>query len=261
MLQITEQYLDWQSQRIYLKTWQPTQASTLAPIVLLHESLGSTQQWKAFPEQLANACQRTVISYDRLGFAKSSPLQGVPELTFIQAETPILLALVQALGLTQVVLYGHSVGGAMAACFAAQYPNICQALILEAAQSHVEPQTLAGIQQAKTFFSAPNNLERLAKYHHQQAQWVLDAWTETWLDPAFAKWDLSQQLDTIQVPSLILFGSTDQYGSLAQAQGYQELCSHPDSKLCVLPEVGHFPHKTATPQVLTAVSQFLTAQQ
>jgi pimeloyl-ACP methyl ester carboxylesterase len=44
-----------------------------APLVLMHDSLGSVDLWREFPAQLAAATGREVIAYDRLGFGHSDP--------------------------------------------------------------------------------------------------------------------------------------------------------------------------------------------
>ena len=43
-------------------------------IVFLHDSLGSVQLWRDFPEKLAEATQCNVLVYDRLGYGKSFPM-------------------------------------------------------------------------------------------------------------------------------------------------------------------------------------------
>ena len=60
---------------LFVKRWQPQtgagNAPGKAPIVLMHDSLGSVALWRDFPEQLAVATSREVIAYDRLGFGQS----------------------------------------------------------------------------------------------------------------------------------------------------------------------------------------------
>ena len=58
--------------QVFVRHW-PVAGSTLAPIVLLHDSLGCVALWRDFPAQLAAASGRDVIAYDRLGYGQSSP--------------------------------------------------------------------------------------------------------------------------------------------------------------------------------------------
>ncbi|HIE1369683.1 TPA: alpha/beta fold hydrolase, partial [Burkholderia sola] len=53
--------------RLFAKRWRAGPARhAVAPIVLLHDSLGCVDLWRDFPAQLARATQRDVIAYDRL---------------------------------------------------------------------------------------------------------------------------------------------------------------------------------------------------
>ncbi|HBY36499.1 MAG TPA: alpha/beta hydrolase, partial [Delftia acidovorans] len=67
---------------IYVRRWQAPaagegeQGPARAPIVLLHDSLGSVALWRDFPQQLAEATRRDVLAYDRLGFGQSDPYPG-----------------------------------------------------------------------------------------------------------------------------------------------------------------------------------------
>jgi pimeloyl-ACP methyl ester carboxylesterase len=62
--------------RVFVRRWAG--GSDRAPIVLLHDSLGSVEQWRAFPQALATATHRDVIAYDRLGFGHSSARDAQP---------------------------------------------------------------------------------------------------------------------------------------------------------------------------------------
>ena len=177
-----ELYLEIPQGQIYVKRWIVDQKNSFknAPIILFHESLGSVELWRDFPEQLALATQRDVIAYDRIGFGQSSVQVHSLELNFIEQEVQDTFSfLFEALGINKFVAMGHSVGGGMAAVCAAWYPFNCVALITESAQAMVEDVTLAGIRKAKVNFKNEKFFNRLAKYHADKTQWVLDAWTET----------------------------------------------------------------------------------
>ena len=131
---------------LFARCWRSVQ-SERAPVVLIHDSLGCTELWRDFPPALAAATSRTVISYDRLGFGKSTARQGRPGTDFIHEEAEVYVpALLHGLGVSDFVVFGHSVGGAMALALAALCAGRCEAVITEAAQAFVEPRTLAGIE-------------------------------------------------------------------------------------------------------------------
>ena len=66
-------HLELHGGRTYLRRWQPAIVEGATPILLLHDSLGSVEQWHGFPAQLAQRLRRPVIAYDRPGFGRSSP--------------------------------------------------------------------------------------------------------------------------------------------------------------------------------------------
>ncbi len=233
---------------------EPDVSQDLAPILLFHESLGCIDLWRRFPENLALATGRPVIAYDRLGFGRSDAHPGKLGAYFIPDEADTIVPLLRdQLEIDRFVACGHSVGGGMAITTAARFPNDCAALITIGAQAFAERQTLDGIRLAKTEFAKPENLGRLKKYHGDKAKWVVDAWIETWLDPAFADWNLNDAIAHVRCPVLAVHGERDEYGSkehpqrIADGRGTVE----------ILPGVGHVPHRENEPRLLAIIARFL----
>lgn len=242
---------------LFVRTWQPDEPAEKTPIILFHDSLGCVDLWRGFPEALCNATQRTVIAYDRYGYGKSSANPTPQPLDFVSQEAEIYVpALSEQLNISKFIAFGHSVGGGMAVHCAAKYPDVCEALITEAAQAFVEERTLAGIREAKDMFAAPINVDRLKKYHGEKAQWVLDAWIETWLSSGFADWSLRDVLPQVQCPVLTIHGDDDEYGSLAHPNMIVEGVSG-DATLKVMQGCKHVPHREDESTVLEAVVGFL----
>lgn len=251
--------LPFHENQIYVKEWQPEPIhdANQACIILIHESLGSVALWKDFPKQLAEITQRRVFAYDRLGFGQSSALTDPLELNFVQLEAEqSFTQLIQYFKLEKFIVMGHSVGGGMASSCATIFPTQCKAVIVESAQSCVEEVTLAGIREAKINFKNEKLFQRLAKYHAEKTQWVLDAWTETWLSAEFKNWNLDQILPKVYCPMLILHGELDQYATLAQPQRFAEL-TRGEKQLVIIPDCGHFPHFEKTEIVLQSIQLFL----
>lgn len=245
---------------IFHRTWTPAAGGRNtrdeAPIVLFHDSLGCLELWRDFPSRLSEATGRTVIAYDRLGFGRSGLLSELPSLAFIaqEAETGFR-AIVDQLGLERFVAFGHSVGGGMAIHCAAAFPAQCEALITESAQVFAEDRTLDSIRIARETFKDPGLLQRLARYHGPRAKWVVDAWTETWLAPGFAHWNLLKVLPQVKCPVLALHGEEDEYGTVRHPTLIGELCAA--ATVHVLPGVGHVPHRHCADDILLRIREFL----
>lgn len=231
-----------------------------ATIVLFHDSLGCVELWRDFPQQLAIATGLRVVAYDRLGFGRSDPYPATLPLTFIHDEALFAIPrLCEQLGLSTIIPFGHSVGGPMAIATAACLPDKCPAVITESAQSFVEERTISGVRAAKTEFTRPDQIERLARYHGAKARWVLDAWIETWLSPAFADWSLDDDLGAVACSVLALHGDQDEYGSPEHPNRIARM-SNGLSRVVILEGCGHVPHREHPERVLSEVSQFLREQ-
>jgi pimeloyl-ACP methyl ester carboxylesterase len=244
--------------RLFARVWSAGRVSkALPPIVLMHDSLGSVELWREFPARLATATGHPVVAYDRLGFGRSDPHPATLETPgFVRDEASVSIpALRSGLGIERTILFGHSVGGAMAIVAAAEADATTVAVITEAAQVFAEDRTLAAISAAKKAFATPGQLERLARYHGAKAGWVLNAWTESWLAPAFASWTIEDDLRRLRCPMLAMHGDRDEYGSHAHPERIAALVPT-RAHIVLFDDCGHVPHREQTDAVLTAVRTF-----
>jgi pimeloyl-ACP methyl ester carboxylesterase len=242
---------------VYVRQWTPETISTDAPMVLLHDSLGCVDLWRDFPGELALSLQRPVLAYDRLGFGKSTARSGLPAINFIEEEAEIYFPAVRnALGFASFSLFGHSVGGGMALMIAAAQGGNCELVVTESAQAFVEQRTRDGIMAAKELFQSPEQLKKLAKWHGDKAQWVLAAWTETWLSPEFSSWSLIPSLGKVLCPVLAIHGDLDEYGSLEFPRSIVSNVKGP-AQMAILEQCGHVPHREQQAKVLQLVASFI----
>ena len=244
--------------RLFVREWPGADAADAPPpLVLLHDSLGSVELWRDFPARLREATGRRVIAYDRAGFGRSDARTEPPSFDFVAEEaTTWFPRLREALGVDRFALLGHSVGGGMAVHIAAHHADACTALATIAAQAFVEARTLDGLRAARVSFAEPGALERLARYHGDKAPWVLAAWLDTWLDPAFAGWSLAPVLPAVRCPVLALHGELDEYGSAAHPRLIGELAGGP-ATVQILPGAGHVPQREQPGDVVRRVAEFL----
>lgn len=236
-------------------TWRAEHA--LPPILLMHDSLGCVQVWRDFPAQLAAATGHAVIAYDRLGFGGSQPHPGPLDARFIRDEAlRSVPALRDALGIDRMIVFGHSVGAAMAVTTGAEWIDATVAVMAESPLAFVEDRTLRGIRDSKVDFQDPAKRQRLARYHGSKSDWVLDAWTETWLSPSFAAWNLDDDLRRLRCPLLVMHGERDPYGSTAHPKRMHALGPTP-TDVVIFDQCGHAPHREHPDRVLRSVRQFL----
>jgi len=241
---------------VSVRAWGPGH-SHRPPVILLHDSLGSVEQWRDFPAALAAASGRQVLAYDRLGFGRSTARAERPSVDFVAEEAMSFFPPIpRALGITRFALFGHSVGGAMALTIAASQAAACEAVITEAAQAFVDPGTLAGIRAAKALFATPEQFARIVRWHGEKARWVLDAWTEVWLSHEFSSWSLDQVLGKVTCPVLAIHGDRDEYGPLAFPRRIASGVAGP-SELAILADCGHVPHREKREEVLALTCGFL----
>ena len=227
---------------------------------MLHDSLGCVEMWRDLPQQLAHALNCRVIAYDRLGFGRSDRQHQQIAPNFIDTEPRQDFAHVLAhFGVNRFVVLGHSVGGVMAVHVAAQYPQQCLAVVSISAIVFNEAITVASVAQAKTAFQDPAQRDRLAKYHADNTQWVLDSWTETWLSPAFVNWSLLPALKQVVAPLLWIQGRADEYASARHAEHVLQTVTQNRCQIDLFHDVGHFPHRERPLEVLQKIACFVTA--
>lgn len=242
--------------RLFAQRWRGRDDAA-APIVLLHDSLGSVELWRDFPARLAAASGRATIAYDRLGFGRSDPHPGRLDAGFVAAQAHEGFAHVrEAFALERFVVFGHSVGGGMAVACAARFAAHCAGLITESAQAFVEDRTREGILAARAAFADPAQVERLRKYHGDKAEWVLRAWIDTWLAPDFADWNLDAELARVTCPLLAIHGERDEYGSVRHPERIAAGVAGP-ATLRIVQGCGHVPHRERGEEVLETIGGWL----
>lgn len=254
--QIVIEHGPFSNQCIYAKKWVPSHSITQSPLILLHDSLGCVGLWRDFPALLANALSRPVIAYDRLGFGLSSARSDSVTSNFIAEEATVIFPHIKRyFSFEQFALLGHSVGGGMAIYIGA-YEKTCEAVITMAAQAYVEDKTLAGIRQAQIAFSDDAQVNRLRKWHSDKTEWVLNAWINTWLSPSFKDWTLADCINDVTCPVLAIHGDNDEYGSNAFPRYITDNVSG-ESKLLIMNECGHSPHKERASETIAVIAHFI----
>ncbi|MCK8520518.1 alpha/beta hydrolase [Aquimarina sp. D1M17] len=244
-------------QRLRFSTDPKLIKGSTSVIIFLHDSLGCIELWRKFPNKIGELTGCNVISYDRLGYGKSSSFSYKKRGNdYLKEEAEILGEIIKTLDLKQVILFGHSDGGSIALLTASLFPDKIAGVITEGAHVFVEKETVKGIQDAVVAYRDTNLKEKLTKYHGDKTDDVFRMWTETWLSEDYQSWNIEHYLPNVQCRSLIIQGENDEYGSLDQVHAITQNTTG-ISKALIIPDIGHTPHKENTALVLEESSDFI----
>jgi pimeloyl-ACP methyl ester carboxylesterase len=244
-----------------------------APLVFLHEGLGSVSMWRQrgrdWPAELCAASGRAGWIYSRRGYGQSDPIPDVrgetsqdgfwtrgrhgPDYMHREAWN-VLPSLLNGLGIARPpVLIGHSDGATIALLHASRHPvSACMAI---APHVVVEEVALRAIAQARRLYEADSTGEsglrqRLSR-HHADVDNAFWQWNDVWLSPEFASFDIRTECRQIHSPLLLIQGMGDEYGTLAQLRSIE--AAAPQARSVELDDCGHSPHRDQ-PDALTAAA-------
>ncbi len=248
----------------------PGADATLAPLVFLHEGLGSVAMWRDWPASLCAATGRAGWVYSRQGYGRSSPVpdvRGAPRQhadgtrsgrllpDYMHREAlQVLPRLLAHLQVRRPVLVGHSDGGTIALLHAARHP--VAACVVMAPHVMVEDVSIQSIDAARRAFEGGDLRERLARYH-ADVDCAFWQWNDVWLSEAFRSFDIRGEIGAITAPLLAIQGLQDPYGTMAQIDDIARAV--PQARLLKLADCGHSPHRDQPQRVNAAMAQFLQA--
>jgi pimeloyl-ACP methyl ester carboxylesterase len=231
-----------------------------APLIFLHEGLGSVAMWRDWPQRLCSAAGRGGIVYSRRGYGASDPVPDVrgagrlkPDYMHREA-LEVLPALIEQLGLPRPVLLGHSDGGTIALIHASHFP--VQACVVMAPHVIVEDLSVRSIEQARVAYQTGDLRERLKRYH-ADVDGAFWQWNDIWLSPEFRQFDIRADCRRITAPLLAIQGEDDPYGTLAQLDDIAPTQGLLHTE--VLPACGHSPHRDQPERTIELIVQFLQA--
>ena len=232
--------------------------SELAPIIFLHEGLGSVAMWRNWPAQACEATGRAGIAFSRRGYGASGAVPDVrgagrlkPDYMHNEALN-VLPELLATLDIHQPVLLGHSDGGTIALLHAASHP--VTACIVMAPHVIVEDVSIASIEQARNAYERGDLRDRLEKFH-ADVDGAFWQWNDIWLNPAFREFDIRPECRRITAPVLAIQGIDDPYGTLRQIDEIAPTAG-PFTKE-VLAACGHSPHRDQPARTIELVARFL----
>lgn len=234
---------------------RPGEAPTL---VFLHEGLGCVALWRDFPARLAEATGCGALAYSRRGYGRSAPCDLPRPVSYMHHEGQVVLpALLEAAGIGDCILVGHSDGGTIALLYAGgTAATPLRGIIAEAAHVVCEPVTLRSIEAAGRAYAHGGLRTRLARYHGDNVDCAFLGWHGAWLHPDFEQWDVRSCLPDIAAPVLAIQGEDDPYGTAAQVDAIVAGAGA-GARILMLPDCGHCPHGEQPDATLDAMARFI----
>ena len=242
-------------------------SANAAPLVFLHEGLGSVAMWRDWPAQLCAATGRAGWVYSRRGYGQSDAVPDVrgpsgslagqrsgrllPDYLHLEA-FEVLPALLQALQIENPVLVGHSDGASIALLHASR--NSLSACIVMAPHVLVEDLSIQSIRQARTAYETGDLRSRLSRYH-ANVDGAFWQWNDVWLSEAFRTFDIRADCRRIEAPVLAIQGQDDVYGTMLQIDEISPLGPITRHKLA---NCGHSAHRDQPALATQLIADFLT---
>ena len=231
--------------------------ATAAPIIFLHEGLGSVSLWTQrginWPQRVCHATGRAGVMYSRRGYGQSGPTAGNLPADYMHREAwEVLPELLDALQIKKPVLLGHSDGATIALLYASRHP--VSACIAMAPHVLVEDVAITAITAARSAFESGGLRDRLAR-HHADVDGAFWQWNDVWLSEAFRRFDIREECHRITAPLLLIQGLDDEYGTLRQLDEISLAAPHAVRQH--LASCGHSPQRDQPEKTLDAVASFL----
>jgi pimeloyl-ACP methyl ester carboxylesterase len=231
-------------------------SADLAPLVLLHEGLGSVGLWRHFPEALHGATGRRTVVWSRHGYGASAVVTEPRGVDYMHHEADVVLPeLLATLSVHRPVLVGHSDGASIALLHAGRSDADVAGVAAFAPHVIVEDESIAGIEAARDAYLTTPLPDRIARYH-ADGHATFWGWNRIWLDPAFRSWDTTDRLPAVRCPVLVVQGEDDEYGTVRQLDLIEQGVPTSVDRV-LLAACRHSPHLDQPEATLAAVMTFL----
>lgn len=236
------------------------------PVVVLHGLFGSSDNWGSIGKALS--ADHDVVLVDQRDHGRSPHTDHVDYPSMAED----VHALVERLGLRDIVLVGHSMGGKAAMYFAHQWPELVKHLVsVDMGPREYPLSNQAPILEALLSSDVANKASRkdveqhLAKYVPEPGVQQFLLKSLYWETPERLAWrfnvpviarDIHNILAaapaaTIQVPTLFIRGGQSDYITRADVPAIKE--QFPNSRLETVDYAGHWVHAQAPEEVMALI--------
>lgn len=250
------------------------------PVIFIHGTPSHSYEWRDVVPHIEAAGFRAV-TYDLLGYGRSE--RPVDRDTSVAAQTDLLQHFLDALGIEQVNIIAHDIGGAIGLRFSIAHPNRVRrlmvidtvsyeswpssswqkiikenlddctsmsqdafnALLTRQLKMTVTNDTLMSGDVLQAYLAPhQSTLGRVSFFEHQVRRY----------DSKYTE-EISDKLTQLTMPVRILWGEEDQWQPLHYAKRLSNAI--PNADLVVVPEAGHFLMEDAPERVVQEISDFL----
>jgi len=235
--------------------------------VIVHGVGGHKEDWAVIAEALAST--HRVFAIDMLGFGESSKVGDDLSMS-VQADAT--RALLDAEGIAKATMIGNSVGGWVAATFAATYPDRTDRLVLiDAAGFRAmfegpapvnfdpgnaeEMQTLISFVINSQVADTPGLAQRSFDAYVASGEKAIAA---NWGRSLYQSPRLEELLPRIVAPTLVLWGAEDRLFPPVLAAAFAGQITGAVSAL--IPDAGHFPQIDNPAATISAINAFVRAE-
>jgi len=252
------------------------EAGTGEPLILLHGTGGHIEAYARNIRGLSEHFR--VICIDMVGHGYTDK----PDRPYgIDVYSDHLLWVIQALNLKEVYLSGESLGGWVAAWFAAHHPGIAKALVLNTPGNvNNKPEVMANLKASTVkavleanYENVKTRLEWLMYDKSQVTDELIEARYNIYTQPSYQKavhhivylqdiearkqysWDPSW-CGKIDVPTLLAWTDHDPTSTVEEAKPIQEMI--PGSELTVINDAGHWPQWEKVKEFNEVIIDFLS---
>ncbi len=248
-------FLEYKGKKIF---YQIKEADTKQAIIFIHGSGGNSHTWK---NQLAKL--DTIYNLIAIDLPSHDQSDNFSELS-LELYVDVVKNLVKTLKLKEVVLAGHSLGGAVIQSYYFKYPDEVSALILigTGARLRVSPIILTSLQ--NNFQEFLEGLPIGAFYRRTSKEIINEYMTETSkTDPQVTyrdfkicdEFDVMDKMSLIDVPSLIICGNEDRLTPPKYSKFFHEKLKI--SELIIIDKASHMVMLEKPEELNQAIKEFI----
>ena len=252
-------------------------------LLLIHGMAGSSETWRAVLPRLAKKYR--VVAPDLLGHGQSAKPRGDYSLG---AFAVWLRDFLDELGITHATIVGHSLGGGVAMQFVYQHPDYCQRLVLiasgglgpdvgailrllsapgaELVLPIIAPRPVLNVgNKVRSWLSSagiqsPRGAEIWSSYTSLADRQTRQSFLKTLRSVVDHRGQAVSALNRLQLradlPVMAIWGDSD--GIIPVDHAYAAQKAREDSRLEVLPGIGHFPQVETPFEVVDLIEDFIS---